>query len=98
MQQVKGGSTLFIISTAVAIWCLSLGLSLARGWWGWHLVVGRLIWRAARRLCQELLPEIVTVDGADILIKQVVCSAHHVEVHGSGKVRWKGRKGGQGVW
>ncbi len=86
MQKVKGGSTIFIVSTAVAISCLSLGLSLARGWWGWHLVVGRLVWHAARRLGQELLPEIVAIDGADILIKQVVCSAHHVEIHGSGKV------------
>ena len=86
MQKVKGGSTLFIISTAVAIWCPSLSLGLARGWWGRHLVVCRLVWHAARRLGQELLPEVVTIDGADILIQQIVCSAHHIEVHGSGKV------------
>ena len=86
MQKVKGGSTLFVISTAVAIWYVSLSLSLARGWWGWHLVVGRLVWHATRRLCQELLPEIVAINGANILIKQIVCSAHHIEIHGSGKV------------
>ena len=84
MQQVQGGRTIFIIPTAVAMLCLSLGL--ARGWWGRHLIMGRLVWHAARRLGEELLPEIVAIDGADILIKQVICSAHHVEVHGSGKV------------
>lgn len=67
MQQVQGGSTIFITSIGVAILCLSLGL--ARGWWGWHLVMGQLVWHAARRLGQELLPEVVTIDGADILIQ-----------------------------
>ena len=52
-----------------------------------HLVLPWLVcWHATGGLLQELLPEVVAVDGADVLIQQVGSGAHHVEIHRSGKV------------